>query len=396
MTRARGRIFLLFALVAPFGWFMFWAVFHRAPGQDWVVFPTAAALVRAHDFATLADPRAFTDVLNRTHTAWFAKPISQLHPWVYPPPALLLALAFGWMPYLVSLLAFLGLTGAAMVAALWHWEHDIRRRLLLIGFVLLCPATAYQIGAGQLSFLVAAILLAAMALLEGRPFWAGALLGLLCLKPQLGLMIPVALLAARQFRAIAGAAASAGALAVLSLALLGLAPWHDWILFASGASPWFVPLLQQMRVYDQSMHATLHMLGASDAVAGIGQMLATLGAAICVWLVFARAGARRRRLIVLLCAMIVAAPHVSGYDHVLLAIACLLVLLADRPLRREEVALAASAWIATVLNPPALIAVMGLPALTFVSALTGVLPAMLLVTETCFAFPIETVKYNPR
>ena len=392
MMQRRAPIFLLFAVVGPIGWLMFWAVFHLAPGQDWVVFPTAAALVRAHDFATLADPRAFTDVLNRTHTAWFAKPISQLHPWVYPPPALLLALAFGWMPYLVSLVVFLGITGAAMIAALWQWQDDTRGRLLLIGFVLLCPATAYQIGAGQLSFLVAAILLAAMALFDRRPFWAGALLGLLCLKPQLGLMLPVALLAARQFRAIAGAAASSAILAWLSLALLGPTPWRDWIHFASGTSPWFAPLLQQMRVYDQSMHATLHMLGASEPVAGIGQIMATLCAAICVWLVFARGGSRRQRLVVLLCAIIVAAPHVSGYDHVLLAIACLLVLLGDRPLRRGEASLAAAVWIATVLNPPALIAVMGLPALTFVSALTGFLPAALLLTETRFTFAFQATK----
>ena len=109
MTSRRLAV-LACACLAPFGWLLFWAVFHEVPGQDWVVFHTAAARLYAHDLAMLADPRAFTDELNRSHAAWFVHPISVLHPFIYPPVTLLLAAAFGWLPYLWSLIAFLAVT----------------------------------------------------------------------------------------------------------------------------------------------------------------------------------------------------------------------------------------------------------------------------------------------
>jgi ABC-type phosphate transport system auxiliary subunit len=44
--------------------------------------------------------------------------------------------------------------------------------------------------------------------------------------------------------------------------------------------------------------------------------------------------------------------------------------------------LAAAVWLATMFNPPALIAVLGMPVLTALSALTGFLPAALMLAET--------------
>jgi alpha-1,2-mannosyltransferase len=380
MSGVQRPILLLFMLCAPLGWLMFWAVFHTAPGQDWVVFHTAAALFRAGDFKTLDDPRAFTDAMNATHAAWFAKPISVLHPWVYPPVTLLLALAFGWMVYPVSLAVFLAITIAAMAAALWPWEATLRGRLMLIGCVLLCPATAFAIGAGQLSFLIAAAVLTALWLLDTRPFLSGLIFSLLCLKPQFVPLIPVALLAGRHVRAIAGGLAGGLGLVGLSAVVIGVRAWVDWIDLASGTDPVLGKLIDVVRVYDQSVHTCLRMLGATDGVAGMGQLLAIGLAAICIWIAFSRPYVLRQRAIVLLCALVAGAPHVEDYDHVLLAIAVMLVLLDGA--RGMRAGLAAAAWLATMFNPPALIAVLGVPALTALSALTGFLPAALMLVET--------------
>jgi hypothetical protein len=379
---AHRRIYLAFIVLAPFGWFLFWAVFHTVPGQDWVVFHTAAALFRAQDLATLADPRAFTDALNRTHAAWFAKPISVLHPWVYPPVTLMLALAFGWLPYLVSLYAFLGLSIAAMAASLWPWQEG-RSRWALIGFVLLCPATAFAIGAGQLSFLIAAAVLTGMWLLETRPFLAGAVFSLLCLKPQFVPLIPVALLAGRHFRAIAGGLAGGLALVAASAAVAGVQAWTLWVNLATGANPVLGKLIDVVRVYDQSVHTCLRILGLSDSVAGAGQIAAIAFAAGCMALVFAqRRTPLRQRTIVLLLGLVSGAPHIGDYDHVLLAVAVMLILLGQRRLVRGEAGLAAAVWLAPMVNPPALIAALGSWLLTDASALTCFLPIALLAMET--------------
>ncbi len=388
MSGTHPRIYALFMLLAPLGWLMFWAVFHTAPGQDWVVFHTASALFHAGDFKTLGDPRAFTDSMNATHAAWFAKPISVLHPWVYPPVTLLLALAFGWMAYPVSLAVFLGTTIAAMVAALWQWETGSRGRLLLVGFVLLCPATAFAIGAGQLSFFIAAAVLAGLSLLDTRPFLAGLVFSLLCLKPQFVPLIPVALVAGRHVRAIVSGLVGGLGLVGLSAAVIGVPAWVAWIRLASGADPVLGKLIDVVRVYDQSIHTCLRMLGLGEDAAGFGQILAIGLAAVCVWIAFARGTSLRQRAIVLLCALVAGAPHVGNYDHVLLAIAVMLVLRDPARPGRILAALAASVWLATMFNPPALIAALGVPALTVISALTGFLPAVLLLA--CVVQPPDT------
>jgi hypothetical protein len=269
-----------------------------------------------------------------------------------------------------------------MAAALWRWEDTLRGRLMLIGFVLLCPATAFAIGAGQLSFFIAACVLAGLSLLDTRPFLSGMAFSLLCLKPQFVPLIPVALLAGRHFRAMAGGVAGGLGLVGLSAAVIGVQEWSAWIRLASGADPTLGKLIDVVRVYDQSVHTCLRTLGADESLAGIGQMLAIGLAALCIWIAFSGLFSLRHRAIVLLCALVAGAPHVGDYDHVLLAIAVMLVLLDARRPSRLVAGLAAATWLATMFNPPALIAVLGVPTLTVLSALTGFLPAALMLAAT--------------
>ncbi len=369
------RASLLCACLAPLGWALFWAVFHTVPGQDWIVFHTAAARFFAGDLAMLSDPRAFTDEMNRSHAAIFTHPITVLHPFIYPPVTLMLAVAFCWLPYIASLVAFLAATGALLAAALWRWETDARRRAWLIAGVFACPATAYTIGSGQLSFLVAASVLAGMAWLDTRPFLAGLAFSLLCLKPQFVPLIPVALLAGRHWRAIAGGFAGGIGLVLASTAMTGVGAWIAWVRLATGQNPLLGRMIDVVRVYDQSVHTCLRLLGLSETAAGAGQIAASLLSAACIWIVFARrpVAPLRQRLVVLLCALVFGAPHVGDYDHMLLAVAAVLTML-----ERRHVWLAAFVWLAPAFNPPALIAVLGVPALVWASALTPVLPMILM------------------
>ena len=64
------------------------------------------------------------------------------------------------------------------------------------------PAVFINLGHGQNGFLTAGLLGAALLSLPRRPLLSGILFGLLAYKPQFGLLIPVALLVAGQWRAI--------------------------------------------------------------------------------------------------------------------------------------------------------------------------------------------------
>ena len=102
----------------------------------------------------------------------------------------------------------------------------IVRRPPAIALVLASPFTAWNFIAGQSGFLTASLVGAALLALERRPVLAGVFIGCLTYKPQLGILFPVALVAARQWRAFASAAVTAALLAGLSIAAFGIGPWE--------------------------------------------------------------------------------------------------------------------------------------------------------------------------
>src|SRR5439155_26849468 len=65
----------------------------------------------------------------------------------------------------------------------------------------------------------------ALVALEGRPVLAGVFIGCLTFKPQWGILFPVALAAAKQWRAFASTAISAVVLAGISVAAFGVDAW---------------------------------------------------------------------------------------------------------------------------------------------------------------------------
>jgi hypothetical protein len=335
------------------GWLFFYYIFRDTPGQDWMVFDTAVQAWRRGDNALILDGPRFTAILNQTHAAWLATPLV-FHPWVYPPYTLLLVLPFAWLPFGVSYLGFQALSLAGLAFALRRWLPPGAGGVWLMLGVLLCPATAFTLGAGQNSFFSAALVVGGFALLATNPVSAGALLGFLAFKPQLAILVPVALVALGAWRAIAGAAGTALALLLASLVVPGLALWRGWLALFLGGDPAFQVWVNEGRLHGQSVFTCLHLLGVPNRIANLGQMVAVMVAGVCVWIGFRAPISAADRLAVLLCAMILAAAHVGNYDAILLGIAAMLVLTQAfvRPLRTGEAALAASVWIATAFNPP--------------------------------------------
>ena len=141
--------------------------------------------------------------------------------------------------------------------------------------------------------------------------------GLQVYKPHLALMIPVALLAGRQWRAIAAATATAGALVLASIALGGWDIWHDYLAF--------VPVLRRviLEVGDGMWHrhASVFMmvsrLGAGLTTAYAAQMMAaTLAAALVAYAWFKDAPAPTRNAAVMI-GVLLATPYLQDYDLVL-------------------------------------------------------------------------------
>ncbi|HET9019110.1 MAG TPA: hypothetical protein VFN46_05960, partial [Acetobacteraceae bacterium] len=88
---------------------------YNAPGVDYMVYYDAARSYLAGDLGLLADGGRFTAHLNRDFAGWLTAPLP-LHPWVYPPPFLMLLLPFAFLPFAASYAAFLATTFAAGIA----------------------------------------------------------------------------------------------------------------------------------------------------------------------------------------------------------------------------------------------------------------------------------------
>ncbi|HTZ69259.1 MAG TPA: glycosyltransferase family 87 protein [Acetobacteraceae bacterium] len=367
----------LAAVVGAFGWLIFFFLFRDTLGQDWMVFDTAVQAWRHGDVGLLLDGPRFTAVLNATHAGWLKTPLV-FHPWVYPPYTLLLALPFALLPWSLSYIGFQALSLGFLLVALWQWCPPGRRGALLLGGVVFCPATAFTLGAGQNSFFSAGLVVGGMWLLPRRPIMAGLLLGLLAFKPQLAILVPVALLSLRAWRVLAAAACTVVLLLLASLVVPGPGLWRGWLhLFLSG-DPAFHTWVNEGRLHGQSVFAYLHFLGLPDGWANIGQVAAAAFAACCVWIAFRAPRPAAERLAVLLCAMVLAAAHLGDYDCILLGIGAMLLLVPEAGVAPMPVAvLATLAWCSTGINPPSVLK-QTIPVLFYLSELTPVIVAVLL------------------
>jgi hypothetical protein len=247
-----------------------------------------------------------------------------------------------------------------MVGSLWLWFRTPGGRAGAMVAMMLCPASAFTVAVGQNAFLTSALITAGVAMLPRRPAVAGLLLGMLAVKPQFVLMVPVALLAGRHWRALAAAAAGVTGLVVASLCLGGFDLWTGWFGFMLRQDSAYGDWLAAGRMHGDSIDAILSLLGASPTAATAGQAVASAAAAACVWRAFRHPRAQALRLVVILGATLLAAPHVGLYDYVMLGVAAIVMLahvaigdgVSDRG-RPGELLVAALAWVSTSISLPA-------------------------------------------
>jgi hypothetical protein len=167
--------------------------------------------------------------------------IAQLARYISPPPVAWLALPFTLLPYPFAywlwsafLLAALGGTWFFSAPGAGRW------RLIYLVAALGWLPVIYGLQLGQPGMFVAFGVAASYALLRsGRHLESGLALGLIVLKPQLGFLVPLALLVAGRYRAFAGAVIAIGLLALasaVSVGWQGIATYEQRLTFAAGVA----------------------------------------------------------------------------------------------------------------------------------------------------------------
>jgi hypothetical protein len=237
---------------------------------------------------------------------------------VYPPVFTLICSLFARLPYLLAFTLFEVLT---LIPCLWVLRQiaggrDWKDFIPLLAF----PAVVIDIGNGQNALLTAALFGGATLLVDRRPFAAGLLFGALCYKPHFGLLIPIALIAAWRWRAVAGAAVSALALVALSGAALGWDSWQAFIVALTGSHTIYESGQIDFAAFVSSFGA-VRLIGGSPALAYAVQGAASLAAAALVAVVWRRNLSLPVRAATLASATLVALPLALFYDFMMAGVA---------------------------------------------------------------------------
>ena len=291
---------IVFVIIAAWTW---WIIYFEQKGSDFLSYWAAAKLAVAGHPALAYDIQA-----HRAVELSIADPKGLL-PFPYPPPFLLVVLPVGLLPY------WLGFAGWIAVTAVLYLL--VSRGVAPLAYRMAHPQALANALIGQNGFLTTAIFVGGMRVLERQPLLGGAILGLLVIKPQLGLLLPVALLAAREWRAIGGATASSIGLLLIALLALGTDSYIGFFAIlpvftdAITTSRW--PWNELASVFAFARH-----LGVPQQPAMVLHTVVALGATALVWRAWSRKS--ELRVPVLAAGALLVPPYVLTYDALFLMV----------------------------------------------------------------------------
>lgn len=145
--------------------------------------------------------------------------------WSYPPSMLLVGVPLALLPifwayWVWTIGTIIALHFALRAFKLNPWVHIA---------ILLSPAVFWNAMFGQNGTFLAALMLGGLMLAPKRPIIAGVLIGLMTIKPHLGILIPFCFLASRNWAAFVSAAVTSVALFVIAGAAFGFDAWAQFL-----------------------------------------------------------------------------------------------------------------------------------------------------------------------
>jgi hypothetical protein len=290
-------------------------------GEDFINFWSGARLGLTGEWTRVYDIAAFHEFEEAVVRAKI-----DLYHYSYPPVTWLLTAPFAAVPYVAGWVAWqLGGLAAFALAV---------RRIAPAHWVLAAvapPAVFINALGGQNGCWTAAAIGWGLILLRSRPLLAGAVMAVFVVKPQLAWLVPLALLAGRQYRALGAFVLTGAGLLALSVLLFGVEPWLAYVeqgrvlkavILEGGSGTWH----RMLSVFVAVRHA-----GASVGAAYVAQALASAVVAVLVVRTWWREGANERAKAVLVMGMLAGSLYVSDYDCVMVTLAaCWLWPSADR------------------------------------------------------------------
>ena len=272
--------------------------------RNWPITPDFTMLWAGSRFA-LTRPHDTYDWAAVTAAQMSLRPPVGPLPFPYPPSALPLMAPFGLLPFWPAFWLWTLLSAAAF----WTAARRITSSWLLAFAV---PQMILALVLGQTTLWIGALMIWAVLLLPGRPFVAGALFGIAAaIKPQFAIMVPIAVIAGRHWKAIPGGAAGFGGMVLASLPF-GPFLWREWA-SVLGEHPAIVSGYG-LNVLGASPMLLLRVLGLSLYFHALFVALAVF----IVWRAFKKDD-QKLKVLVLLAATLLASPYSIRYELAMLS-----------------------------------------------------------------------------
>ncbi|KRE94585.1 hypothetical protein ASG76_09185 [Nocardioides sp. Soil774] len=312
--RVYPRLFLaMFVLATP----LYASTFHkgldswgRPLGTDFIAFWSAGRLA-LHGRAVDAWDLDLIGAFELSLYPGLAGPTQ----WAYPPTTLALVIPFGALPHLLAFAAWVVIGLAVYLFAL---APLIRGHAHAWPVALAFPGLWLGIPSGQVQFFVAALMGAALLLLPRRPVLAGILIGLLVIKPQMAVLLPIALVAGREWKAFAAAAITSIMAVAASTMAFGVSAYDAWwsSLGALGAAidDGSAPVFKFVTPF-----MGLRVMGVPEVPALLLHGGVAVAAATVVWRLWRRSDDPRIRGTATVVGTFLVTPYAADYDLAVLA-----------------------------------------------------------------------------
>jgi arabinofuranan 3-O-arabinosyltransferase len=308
-------LFVINAVFFPTAYFSHWWIFD-ANGlgipTDFVNVWSAGKLVLEGHPALAYD----WDIQKQVQVAVLGQSYPGNFAWHYPPPFLLVAGLLALFPYAV---AYIGWAAISLVPYLAVMRAIVGRPFgLLLGAAF--PAVLINTLIGQNGFLTASLIGGTLYLMPTRPLLSGICLGLLSYKPQYGLLFPLVLIAASQWKVFITAGVVAVAMALGSWLAFGTESWQaffHWMpmfsqaFLTEGRAPW-----GKM----QSIFAVVRYFGGTEPLGWVLQWIMSGAVAVLLALMWRSRVSYPLKAAALAAGTLLITPYLFLYDLMVLAI----------------------------------------------------------------------------
>jgi alpha-1,2-mannosyltransferase len=240
--------------------------------------------------------------------------------WSYPPIYFFLVLPFSWLRYLQAYLLWSGIGLFFYAIVIYRLFPHPSALPVLLAF----PGVFINLMQGQNAFFITALMGLGILWLDRKPSLSGLSIGLLSLKPQLGLLWPLFLIVKKSWNVFIWALIGTIVMVGASVFFFGVESWRaffEHIIVASRAiAPGQLPLAKMPSVF-----ASLRLLGVG---AGWSMAIHSLVALIVILFVLVISFSEKNLFMasaVMVTGSLLIFPHLNDHDLCLLAIPIALI-----------------------------------------------------------------------